>query len=389
MATTPQAGLKKNGPTGGTVLLAENQVHGRNVRVWTSGATEAPAWDAFLTGTPLGQFQQSSHWAGVKQQEGWKPIRRLFTCEDAVVGGFQVLARRSRFGRVGYVSKGPVLLADHAQVANLLLEHMTRCARENGLRALIVQPPDACRIFLPLLARKPFLENHVLRVIRANYVIDTSKGFAAVKKRMHAKTLQRVRQAARRGVSIRDGEREDLPVFFELMLATCERQGNVHPNPSRVELLVEMWDRFRPSGSIRLAFAQCDGAPVSGQLSILFGNRTTFLKKGWSGTHADRRPNQLLQYEEIKRAAEAGFACCDFAGLDTGTAKAMLRGAGPPAGPADTRDTFNLAFGGTPVLLPEARLLVPIPLLRTAYAVIAPRLARLSLTRRLAQSVAG
>ena len=79
--------------------------------VWLSEADDDPVWDAFLLGTPLGQFQQSSAWARVKRLEGWRATRFMVTAGERIVTGFQILWK-TRFGlRFGYVSKGPVVMA--------------------------------------------------------------------------------------------------------------------------------------------------------------------------------------------------------------------------------------------------------------------------------------
>src|SRR5262245_2268685 len=89
-------------------LLQGTEVVGRRTNAWLSTEAGAPAWDNFLRGTDLGQFQQSSLWAQAKQVDGWQSLRLILEQEQRIVGGFQILWRRTRFGRVGYIIKGPV-----------------------------------------------------------------------------------------------------------------------------------------------------------------------------------------------------------------------------------------------------------------------------------------
>ena len=70
---------------------------------------QAAAWDEFLGSSPRGQFQQSTGWAQVKAREGWSAVREYLDPTAPRSGGFQLLWKKSRLGRVGYVSKGPVL----------------------------------------------------------------------------------------------------------------------------------------------------------------------------------------------------------------------------------------------------------------------------------------
>src|ERR1700722_11594625 len=99
---------------------------GREVVVRLSRELEDRCWDKFLEETPLGQFQQSSFWGRSKSAEGWTLLRVILTIDEEIVGGFQILWRRSWFGRNGYVSKGPVALSGYSG----LVEYTTRLLRK-------------------------------------------------------------------------------------------------------------------------------------------------------------------------------------------------------------------------------------------------------------------
>jgi lipid II:glycine glycyltransferase (peptidoglycan interpeptide bridge formation enzyme) len=78
------------------------------VTAWISSEQEDRQWDMFLQENPSGQFQQSTFWAKTKSVNGWRPIRVVLTRGERIAGGFQLLLRPSRWGEIGYVSKGPV-----------------------------------------------------------------------------------------------------------------------------------------------------------------------------------------------------------------------------------------------------------------------------------------
>ena len=171
-----------------------------------------------------------------------------------------------------------------------------------------------------------------------------------------------------RGVSIREGGRQDLDSFFELMLSTCRRQ-RVDPNPPDVRHLLALWDAVQSAGCIRLFFTEYDGKPLTGQICIAFGNTVVLWKKGWTCTESRRNPNDLSMYEALKWACQHGYHFIDFSAFDRRMAIAML--SGEPLSPEqeDSRHMFNARFGGRPLLLPRARVYFPNPLIRSAYRV--------------------
>lgn len=325
-----------------------------------------PAWDAFLQSSPLGQFQQSAMWAQAKQGEGWQPIRVVFTAADQMRGGFQILWRQSRLGRIGYVSKGPIVDPETPECASYVIDVLRTIVSRYRIRALILHPPDNSRVLPELLGRRPFEVNGLMKVNEATVFIDVRHGIAEAERRMSRSARNNVRQAVRKGVRVREGDERDIPTFFELMAATCERQGT-RPNPPNVEALRGLWRAFSASGHARLTFAECEGQVVSGLLSLPFGRVVNLWKKGWSSAHGDRHPNELLTYEALEWAAANGYETCDFAALEKDIAIALLNGDRITSAQTQTRHFFNLRFGGEAKLLPEARVLVDNAVLRLAY----------------------
>ena len=270
--------------------IQQRQIASGLVDTWISRNKEDTCWDSFLQETPLGQFQQSAVWAQTKDVEGWKPIRVILTIEGKKVGGFQILWRSSWGIRIGYVSKGPVVLPDYLGLGEYVTELLRKLSQSNRLKILLVQPPDLCEQMSMKLTDGGYMFNVLTGVNEATWIVDLRDGFQPVEKKMRSDTRRKARQAVERGITIREGEREDIGTFFELMLATCRRQG-VKPNPSDVRTLFRLWDAGQAIGIVRITFAEWEGKPVSGQFDICFGDTVTLWKKGWNSTEPKRFPN--------------------------------------------------------------------------------------------------
>lgn len=333
----------------------------RSIRAVSSDALEDPAWDRFLSASSCGQYQQTSVWARVKATEGWNCARTVLWDEDRCLGGFQLLHRRTRFGSLGYVTKGPVLAAEDSDAANGCISALREAAERLRLRALVAQPPDVSGLE-PLLLDAGFDHAPLLRVADANLLIDLDEH---LEQRLPAATRKRVRQAARRGVTVREGTGEELHAFYALMAKTCERRG-VAPNPSE-SVLHEIWRLFSAEADVRVSFAEVEGRPVAGLLSLGYRDCLTIWKKGWNGAAADARPNHSLYHETLLWARDAGYRVCDFGGLERGIAATLLRGERLSPEQRAGRDFFNLTFGGRPVLLPRPLILFPKRLFRLAH----------------------
>jgi hypothetical protein len=320
-------------------------------------------WDQFLKQTKYGHFEQCSGWAAAKATEGWRCSRIEIVEGNRIIGGFQILFRTKGFVRIGYISKGPAIICENDTVQSFVIEQIKSQAAKKHLWALLVHPPELCCAMSPILAQKGFLPNRLQRLSEANLLIDTACGKEKIEERMSRFMRHKVRQSVKRGVSIREGDASDLPVFFELMLKSCERQGNIKPVPGSVSFFQELCKHV----TLRLTFAEIGEEAVSGLLSIPFGDRVTFFKKGWNSQHSDRHPNSLLFHEALEWAGDQGYKACDFTALDQNIAKALLSGNDLPDGYEKSRHCFDLSFGGTPIIFPDSLVWFPNAVIRKMY----------------------
>jgi hypothetical protein len=336
-----------------------------------SDAAEDRDWDDFLQSTPLGQFQQSSRWARYKACEGWQVWRCVLKTEDRLVGGFQLLWRHQRLGRMGYITKGPALLEESQELAERAVRLIAGAAEKLRLAALIVQPPDGSSQTSPALWRHHFALNRLYRTNDATLVNDLTPGIETVTRRMNKTARREVRQARCRGVIIREGGEQEIGTFFKLMLSSCQRRGE-KPNPSNEAALRKLFQLFRPLGA-RLTIAHRCEEDLAALLSISFRERFTAWKVGWNFHQDDCHSNRLLNYEGLEWACARGYKQWDYAALDPRIATALLNGQPLTAGQTRTRDMFNLSFGGEPRLLPASRIWFRNPLLRCAYGIFLDR----------------
>jgi hypothetical protein len=338
-----------------------------NTQVWLSSTLRDPQWDDFLRSTPCGQFQQSGLWADFKAGEGWSHHRVILTVGEAIVAGFQVLWKKTRLGRIGYVSKGPIMRTETAELTRFLDGLLKDAASKLGLVALIVQPPDESAPGIGQNLGSDYILSNPLGVIEATYLVDVRQSKEQLFAQMSPSLRRNIKKAQRQAMTVREGAEGDLPRFFELMEATCRRQST-RPNPASLDAVRRLWHLFSETKSIRLTFAECQGSAPAAKLSLVFGDRMTVWKKGWDGTHGQWHPNEMLEYDALTWAHDHGCSVCDFCSFNRTAAVRMINGgqAGTEQS-LSSRDEYHMRFGGFPKLLPSARILVPNAFLRWWY----------------------
>ena len=88
---------------------------------------------------------------------------------------------------------------------------------------------------------------------------------------------------------------------------------------------------------------------------------------GWSGLHAEARPNELVYWEAIKWSKANGCRFFDIIGFDTGNARAILEGRVIPESERCGMSDCKLGFGGRVMLFPPGYCYFGNPLARSLY----------------------
>ena len=329
---------------------------------------EDAQWDDFLESTPLGHYQQSAAWAQYKATEGWSVIRAVYSVDNSIVGGFQILWKNTKLGRLAYASKGPVLHESAASLAGKAIAQIKQIAVEVGLTAVIVQPPDDSRSdLMHAIAQERFVPCSFLGIIESTLLVDLAKDTSSLAKSYRRTTRNERNQAIRAGLTVRDGDGKDIPEFFRLMLMTCQRQG-VHPNPPTEESVRALWESLNARRKrAHFKFTVFEGDIVSGDLTISFGRRATLFKTGWNGRHSKLYPNNLRVCETIEWAAATGHLLFDFTAFGRELAERLLQGKKITPELNKHRDAFKARYGGYPKLLPAAGLWIRNPVARLCF----------------------
>ena len=275
----------------------------------------------FLEGHERCNFQQSLEWAEVKK-DNWKPEVILAEDENKnIIGSLCVWIRKMPiFGNIMYASRGPVCDIHDEAVMKQLTQGADELAKKYKAIVLRIEPDilkedEEFRKIVTKLGYKikddakdfkdEIQPRFVFRLDIKNKTEDEI--FAA----FHSKTRYNVRLAKRKGVEIKEGTKEDLKDFHNIMIETGKRDGFIIRPLSYFE---KMYDNLAPE-HMKVLMAYYEGKPISGVIPIFYGNKTWYLYGASSNKHRNLMPNYLLQWEMIKMALERKDDVYDFRGV--------------------------------------------------------------------------
>ena len=324
--------------------------------------TDAPAgWDDGAARGPGGHVMQSSIWAALREDQGWRAEFLRPAGAHALVL-WRPLPGGMRFG---YCPRGPV--ASTAQLPDALRELAAHAKRTAGAIVVKVDPERTADEADRALAAAGFRRGPDIQPVISTLVLHLDRTEDDLLAGLEKDTRWSIRQPEKRGVNIYQGTSdEDLGVFYDLYALTGRRAGFI----TRTEAYYRsVWRALIDAELATLWLAEHDGAPVAGAMTWHCGDREVYQYGATNDAGRKVYAAYGLLWRCITEARSRGASNFDFGGI--------------PADPNDTKDPmhgpylFKKGFGGTVFTWVGAHDTVPRPLAYAAFRVAEPAYTRL------------
>ena len=327
-------------------------------------------WDALVERTPGSDVAQLSSWAAVRRESGFDPLYVLAHEEGRLVGGALVLERRlPLLGRVGYVSNGPVVspAVPRDPVVDRLSAAMDRLAR-SPLRARFVQPPADAPDVTAALRGRGFRRGESGIAPSATVRVDLRRDVEDLRSGLTKANRRRARNWGKRGVSVRMGSPDDVPVVADLVARTAAHQ---HFEPLSEDYIRNLHHELDPEQHAAVFVAEIDGSPVAALLCTRCGGVVKQRLSGMDRSERARRAgvSAATVWSAMQWAKRKGDHTYDFGGISAKAARVLLDGETDPAVPLSGSEQFKTSFGGEVFRYPEQVELISSLPLRLAYDV--------------------
>ncbi|MFN8486463.1 MAG: peptidoglycan bridge formation glycyltransferase FemA/FemB family protein [Caldilineaceae bacterium] len=270
-------------------------------------------WDAFVASHPAAHILQTSAWGALKGQFEWRPGRVALQATDKTIQAGSLLLYRRVWGlTLAYAPKGPLTnWQDRSQTNALLAEINAECKR-HGAALLKIEPdlPDT-PVNRALLASYGFRPSQQTVQPPSTLLLDINGAESAILDRMKSKWRYNIRLADRKGISVREAGRGDLPAFNALMATTGQRDGfAVHS----ADYYTRAFDLFTPKYAAFL-FAEFEQQPLAALVVFALGKTAWYLWGASSDRERNRMPNHALQWAAMRWARARGATLYDFWGI--------------------------------------------------------------------------
>lgn len=327
-----------------------------------SDAAPAAEWDRFLATSPGGHHVQTSLWGQLKATLGWQAVRIVARADARIIGGLQLLVRPIRvLGAVGYVPNGPLIAPEDEDVARVLIDELLAVVRQQRIRFLVLQPPSNGHWLERCLQERQFCRSSVSAFPMRTTRLNLERPLDDILSGMKPKTRYNIRLAERRGVTVREGSRDDLPVFHQMLMLTARRQRFTDYS---LHYFTAMHSLFSERAQFKLFLAEYRGEVVSSLLVIPVCDTALFKKGAWSGRHGNLHPNESAHWHAIQWAKAHGYRYYDFEAIDAEPSTQLSSRQSFHADAVSSVARFKLGFGGDVVVHPPAFELAANPVVR-------------------------
>lgn len=277
-------------------------------------------YKSFLESHERCNFQQSLEWGEVK--DSW--IKEVILSEDGkgnIRGSLCVWIRKMPiFGNMMYVARGPVCDIHDKEVLEDIRKGADELAKKYNAFVLRMEPDvekndtEFRKIVEDLGFKIKDDSKDFKDEIQPRFVFQLDlrgKTKDQIFSEFQSKTRYNVRLAGRKGVVIKEGSRDDLKVFHDIMVETGKRDNFLIRSLSYFE---KMYDELAPN-HMKLLLAYHEDRPIAGIIPIMYGNKVWYLYGASSNTDRNLMPNYLLQWTMIQEAIDRGADMYDFRGV--------------------------------------------------------------------------
>jgi lipid II:glycine glycyltransferase (peptidoglycan interpeptide bridge formation enzyme) len=273
-------------------------------------------WNQALLSLPRPHVLQSWEWGLFKSRHGWSATPWLFKEADGTVRAATLVLRRqlsrSPYSLL-YVPKGPVL--DHADAAvwDAVLGHLERLAHDHQAVFVKIDPnvDSADTTITGQLTQRGWRPSTEQIQFQNTMTLDVTRDEETLLAAMKSKWRYNIRLAGRRGVTVRPGTMDDLPLLYDMYRETAVRDDFVIRT---LDYYQDAWGSFINGGLAQPLIASVEGDAVAMVILYRFGDRAWYMYGASRDQHREKMPNHLLQWQAMRWARSVGCTVYDLWG---------------------------------------------------------------------------
>ena len=285
------------------------------INIKIANDSESKEWDKLVDSSPHGAIFHTWKWLKIMEKHSGSKLYPVIGLKGTTQIGVYPLFYQKKLSVKTVFSPPPQLAIPYLGPALVNYDKLKQDKKESIFIELQRQvndfisselKPNYVSISSPsgLLDARPFLWTDYQVEPLYNYLIDLSQGSDYVWKGFKKRLRQNINRAKTRGISLREGFKEDLELMYDSLFDRYKEQSKTLPISKRY--LLDIYSSFHP-GNMRIFVAEYQREIVGEMVDMYYGSKVV----SWLGSAKANvegiSPNELIQWEAIKWACEHEF----------------------------------------------------------------------------------
>jgi len=284
-------------------------------------------WDMFVSEIHGVHFEQTSGWAIANEMRAWNSWRFYLKAGGDIVAGVQIaFLKYPLIGRIGLVIQGPIVKNEDLDILSIFITELKRFLKKNGFFYVAIVLPYKNERYYGIFQKKGLIERPYglppTAVVEDTLYLDFSKDIKRLWKEINSGRRRNITKGLKVEPVFREGTREDIKTFHDLMLTMCDRR-QTEPTHKNVEFFYRLWDNLAQYGWFKVFLLEYENRVVCALVGFSIGDTFRYWKWGWSGEYPKLNLPSVLIWKTIEWAKENGFRYFDFVQVDRAVALAM------------------------------------------------------------------
>ncbi len=276
--------------------------------------------EEFLSTNPKSHLFQSEEWAKVKEK--WENEMIVVRKDGHITGTMSILLKKMPIvnSYIMYAPRGFVCNPQDKETLEKITIEAKKIAKKYKAFIFRLDPdiPNKDENFKLLMQSLGYkLKDNIKTiddVIQPKFVYRLNikgKTEEEIFKSFKEKTRYNIRLSLKKNVKIREGKKEDIPIFYNILKETSKRDNFFIRDIKYFERIYNiMYPKFA-----KILIAEYEGNPIAVAMPIYYGNKVWYLYGGSLNKYRNVMSTYLLQWEMIKWALEKGCDIYDFGGV--------------------------------------------------------------------------
>lgn len=271
------------------------------------------AWEDFISGSGDRAFLQSWVWGEFQKTLGKKVFRIAVTEGSEMILACQFYLEKAKLGSFLYAPASPSFERFSASDLAIFISKIKELASIERAVFVRLDPGRYTDAEKEFYKSQGFIESPQFTQPECTAVVDLTKNESELRSALSGSTRNNINAAARKGLTVRQGNLGEINIFLKLLGETAGRKELTLPAQKNYH--EKQFEVLGSENQMKLFIAEVGDNPISAALVVDFSGVRYYLHAANSLAKKELRASYPLVWQVVMDAKKSGLSLFDFWGV--------------------------------------------------------------------------